>query len=239
MCILYTTITGLPTLDVTITPVNPPIVIPATGGSFNYTALVSNPGTTTTNFDVWVMVTLPNGTNFGPVFTRPGMSLAPGAQLLRNMSQTVPGSAPAGNYTYIMYGGNYTSGLVYDQSSFNFVKQGVANNNANGATWETLGWDDEISGMTQAVPDEFALYQNHPNPFNPVTSISYALPTDTYVHLAVYNTLGQQMAVLVDGWQSAGYKSVSLDASNWSSGVYFYRLEAGEFKSMKKMALIK
>jgi hypothetical protein len=239
MCILYTTMTGLPTLDVTITPVNPPIVIPATGGSFNYSVLITNPGTNTTNFDVWVMVTMPNGTNFGPVLTRLGMSLTPGGQLVRAMTQVVPASAPSGNYTYIMYGGNYNSGLVYDQSSFDFSKQGAFDNGSNSSDWEITGWEEELSGTISLIPEEYALFQNYPNPFNPVTSISYALPSASYVHLSVYNTIGQQMAVLVDGWQSAGNKSVNLDASNWSSGVYFYRLQAGDFKDMKKMILIK
>jgi hypothetical protein len=235
MCILYTTITGLPTLDVTITPVNPPIVIPAAGGSFSYTAQVSNPGTNTTNFDVWVMVTLPTGTNFGPVFIRPGMSLAPGAQLQRNMSQNVPGTAPAGNYTYIMYGGNYNSGLVYDQSSFSFAKLGVVD---NGGTWETFGWDENFGTMV-SVPSEFFLAQNYPNPFNPETTFNYGLPEAATVTLALYDVLGRQIALIFEGKQDAGYHSVKWNASGLSSGVYFYRLEAGSNVAMKKCILMK
>jgi hypothetical protein len=222
-------------LDVTITPVNPPIVIPAAGGSFSYTAQVSNPGTNTTNFDVWVMVTLPTGTNFGPVFIRPGMSLAPGAQLQRNMSQNVPGTAPAGNYTYIMYGGNYNSGLVYDQSSFSFAKLGVVD---NGGTWETFGWDENFGTMV-SVPSEFFLAQNYPNPFNPETTFNYGLPEAATVTLALYDVLGRQIALIFEGKQDAGYHSVKWNASGLSSGVYFYRLEAGSNVAMKKCILMK
>jgi C-terminal processing protease CtpA/Prc len=88
-------------------------------------------------------------------------------------------------------------------------------------------------------PATFDLYRNAPNPFNPITTIGFALPEATEVQLTVYNILGQTVAVLVDAQLEAGRNSVQWDASSMASGVYFYRLKAGDFTATKKMALIK
>ncbi|MBI5021690.1 MAG: T9SS type A sorting domain-containing protein [Ignavibacteriales bacterium] len=88
-------------------------------------------------------------------------------------------------------------------------------------------------------PQTFGLSQNYPNPFNPVTVISYQLPADIYVMLKIYDVIGQEVATLVNGLQTAGYKSVTWDANNVPSGMYFYKLSAGDFLDMKKMVLLK
>jgi hypothetical protein len=89
------------------------------------------------------------------------------------------------------------------------------------------------------MPEEFGLEQNYPNPFNPTTVIRYDLPVDAHVELKVYNMLGQEVATLVDETQSAGFKSVVWDASRMGSGVYYYRITAGSFNSVRKMILVK
>jgi len=89
------------------------------------------------------------------------------------------------------------------------------------------------------LADTYELHQNYPNPFNPKTQISYSLPQADYVMLEVYNVLGQRMAVLVDGQQSAGEHTVSWDATNFASGLYFYRIATNEFIQTKKMLLTK
>jgi len=89
------------------------------------------------------------------------------------------------------------------------------------------------------VPDEFSLSQNYPNPFNPNTIISYQLPIDNYAKLTIFDALGKEVAVLVNEKQNAGNYSVVWDGTNYSSGLYFYKLECEGFSDVKKMALIK
>ncbi len=85
----------------------------------------------------------------------------------------------------------------------------------------------------------FKLYQNYPNPFNPTTAISYQLSELSFVHLNVYNILGEKIKILVDKEQQAGNYTVNFDGNKLSSGVYFYQLRAGKFISTKKMLLLK
>jgi len=80
---------------------------------------------------------------------------------------------------------------------------------------------------------------SYPNPFNAKTVISYELPTTAHVKLEVYNLFGERVATLVDVEQEAGYKSVSWDGSEVSSGLYFYKLTAGDFSETKRMMLVK
>lgn len=89
------------------------------------------------------------------------------------------------------------------------------------------------------VPAQFTLDQNYPNPFNPSTTIRYALPERSQVLLSVFNTLGQQVATLVEGEQEVGYHEVKFGGSGLSSGVYFYRLQAGELVQTRKLLLTK
>jgi hypothetical protein len=94
------------------------------------------------------------------------------------------------------------------------------------------------------LPKEFSLSQNYPNPFNPQTVIQYALPHDCEVHITIYNILGQKVRTLVNEHQMAGYKRVEWDSKSdqgeeVASGIYFYRIHAGKFEQVKKMALIK
>jgi len=87
------------------------------------------------------------------------------------------------------------------------------------------------------LPKVFALEQNYPN--NPTTVISYQLPVAGNVSLKLYDVLGREMMTLVNGRQEAGAYNFNLNASNLSSGVYFYRLQSGNFVSTKKMMLVK
>ena len=98
-----------------------------------------------------------------------------------------------------------------------------------------VGVESEIGGL----PTEFTLSQNYPNPFNPVTVIGYALPIRSDVKLTIYNLRGEEVALLINGTVSAGNHRVIWDASNMASGVYIYKLIAGDFVQTRKMVLLK
>jgi hypothetical protein len=92
---------------------------------------------------------------------------------------------------------------------------------------------------TVQTPAEYALLDNYPNPFNPSTVISWQLAVGNFVTLKVYDVLGREVKTLVNERQAAGTHSVSFDGTKFTSGVYFYRLRAGNFISTKKMILTK
>jgi len=96
-----------------------------------------------------------------------------------------------------------------------------------------------IGDNFESAPQTYALHQNYPNPFNPVTNIRFDLRQSGHVNLAIYNVLGQKVATLVDRNLEAGNHTVTFNGSSLASGVYFYRIEAGQFSDMKKMVLMK
>ncbi|MGK9477013.1 T9SS type A sorting domain-containing protein [Melioribacter sp. OK-6-Me] len=92
---------------------------------------------------------------------------------------------------------------------------------------------------TDDLPKDFYLSNNYPNPFNPTTKINYSLSKTVNVSLKVYDVLGREVKTLVHGIQNPGSYTVTFDASDLSSGVYFYRLEAGNYSETKQMLLMK
>ncbi|MGA8263134.1 MAG: T9SS type A sorting domain-containing protein, partial [Ignavibacteriaceae bacterium] len=92
---------------------------------------------------------------------------------------------------------------------------------------------------THHIPENISLYQNYPNPFNPITTINYSIPATLYVTLKVYDLLGREVAKLVHEEKPRGVYKVNFDGSKLSSGIYFYRLQAGSFSETKKILLIK
>ena len=91
----------------------------------------------------------------------------------------------------------------------------------------------------QTVPSETKLHQNYPNPFNPSTTIQYELNRLAEVDLRVFDLLGREILVLVDGPEEPGYHRVTLDATSLASGLYFYRLQAGQFIEVRKLLVVK
>jgi hypothetical protein len=96
-----------------------------------------------------------------------------------------------------------------------------------------------INMISSEIPLTYSLYQNYPNPFNPVTNIKFDLPKSGYVEIKIFDIQGREIAQLVNQQMQPGVYSVNWDASNYPSGVYFYKIEAGDYKESKRMVLIK
>jgi hypothetical protein len=119
-------------------------------------------------------------------------------------------------------------GTSYDYATIKYSGGNLAN-------WMPV----ETTVFGQPLPQEFALHQNYPNPFNASTAISYELRAASFVSLKVYDTAGRLVTELVNGWREAGAHEVIFDGSNLASGVYLYRLTAGDFAAVQKLILLK
>jgi photosystem II stability/assembly factor-like uncharacterized protein len=151
-------------------------------------------------------------TNYGATFSSSNTGSSPNAGILFFDKAT---------YLAQMGGGVYKMSTAYNVTSTPIIVTGLSENN------------------TSVIPQTFELYQNYPNPFNPTTSINYDLPVAGNVKLTVYNNIGKEIMQLVNEYQDAGSFTVQMNGSELSSGVYYYRLSAGDVTIVKKMLLVK
>ena len=224
----------LPAVSIEIVPDDPPVTVPQ-GGSFGFTGTLTNNTEEPQVVDAWTMAVGPQKETYGPFKIRNDVALDPFETRTADFNQHVPNLAPLGFYTYVAYCGEYPS-TVIDSSFFQIE---VIAGPAGGATGWVLTGSFDRSDDPKSMPSEFALSGNYPNPFNASTAISYELPTDTHVKLEIYNLFGQKVATVVDGQQEAGYRSVTWEDSEAASGVYFYKLTAGDFTEVKRMTLLR
>jgi hypothetical protein len=226
-----------PPLTVTLTPVNPPIVIPATGGSFNYNTSVTNNSNTPQNFQYWIMVTLPTGTNYGPVLGPVALTLNPAQTIARTRTQAVPASAPAGTYVYHAYVGAYPNNITA-QAQFNFSKSAIDGaHHLAGGNWNCTG--EPFPGESENTIKNYQLCSVYPNPFNPSTTISFELRDASFVSLTVYDITGKEIAVLANGRMEAGNHIAVFDGFELASGIYFYEIKTDFGEYTGKMLLLK
>jgi len=226
---------SLPDVTIEIVPDNPPVTVPQ-GGSFGFTGTLTNNTREIQAVDAWTMAIGPQKETYGPFKMRNDVALDPLETRTRQFNQRVPNLAPLGFYTYIAYCGDYPS-TVMDSSFFEVeVIQGQFTE-ADEAGWILTG--SFLEGDLPDLPSDFALLSNYPNPFNAQTVIEYQLPVSSIVKLEIYNLLGSKVATLMNGEQEAGYKSVTWDASEVSSGIYFYKLTAGDYTETRRMMLVK
>ncbi len=162
------------------------------------------------------------------------------------MYYPIPSGYLAGDYTMCLNVGEHPD-EIWAQDCFPFVVEGLSDGTAfipypvEGAPnpFDEISKGEGLAGRGDLAPTEFALLGAHPNPFNPSTAISYQLSANSYAELTVYDIAGRQVAELVNDWRSAGLHEVAFDASDLSSGIYFARIEAGDFSAVQKMVLIK
>jgi hypothetical protein len=139
---------------------------------------------------------------------------------------------------------NSTTGLIgkwHFDSTYTDSVHGWNGTHVGTVGFDTVTWcpPNGVVPIASEVPKEFRLEQNYPNPFNPTTTIKFSLPKEGYVEIKLYDVLGKEVATLVKDPYKAGVYSVTFDGSRLASGVYFYRIEAGDFRDVKKMVLIK
>lgn len=128
----------------------------------------------------------------------------------------------------------YVNPIYYDP----FGPEGPSN--SNGQQHLAVIFENEnITNEVETTPTEFKLSQNFPNPFNPSTNIQYSIPKDNLVKLKIYDILGKELIVLVNEFKHAGSYKATFDGKDLPSGLYFYRIEAGDFVQVKKMMLVK
>ncbi|MBD3234471.1 MAG: T9SS type A sorting domain-containing protein [candidate division Zixibacteria bacterium] len=234
-------------------PENYPIEVPNSGGYFEFTAILNNETSEYYAPDVWIKVKLPNGSFYGPVQRFNNLPLPPNyGYSASGTRQNVPPAQP-GDYQYWAFAGNYPS-VTLDSNFFPFritsgdmLTMTDATRNDNwGGDWHNFGIyrgsecdpANNINQQTAGLPAMLTA-DNYPNPFNPVTTIHYALPSAGNVRLDVYNMLGQRIRTLVDDFMEAGNHRVAWNAEQYSSGVYFYVINYDEARITKRMLLVK
>ncbi len=229
-----------PPLTVALTP-EPPTSIPGGGGSFDFNIAVENHTSDPLEFDLWTIIQLPG---FGEVevLNVPDITIAADTTIDRDRTQEVPGSAPPGTYTYYAYVGDYPWHAI-DYDSFTFTKGYSDQGGSLGSPsdWPSTGegFEDLINESEFEIPNDIALLGSYPNPFNPTTTILFSLPDAGKINLSIYDISGRLVAKLANGWRDAGVHEVTFDGSGLVSGVYIYRLIAGQYEANGKMVVMK
>ncbi len=312
-----------PLVEVTLTPINPPIIIPSTGGFISYDVTVANNGVDPVTLDYWIVITGP--VTHDPLRTPHTHTLPGGMAFMRTVTQRVPGAAPTGAYTYTINVGTFPA-TVEATDSFPFEKaapqlaartgegsdaasrrasspafaggsntetarasraglamndQAAVRSNARMALdeswwsdWDDVEWtvvdaknlrrkvaleamDDansassdanSVASETEAIspeslalvtelPETVSLASPFPNPFNARTTLRFGLPEAGMVRLVVYDVLGREVAVLVDGPRSAGSHEAEFDGGGLAVGLYIVRLDAVGHSDARRMTL--
>jgi hypothetical protein len=139
------------------------------------------------------------------------------------------------------YGFDYNAALYNYEAALSEGSRGVHNTSL---THKLL--EDAIEKFNptdvkneNTIPQVYSLSQNYPNPFNPVTEIKFSIPKSSNVRISVYDAIGNEVAILLDGYKNVGNYSITWNALNFSSGIYYYKLETKDFSQVKKMILLK
>jgi hypothetical protein len=232
------TTVAAPTCD--INNIGGTYIIPASGGRLQYSIAATNSNPTTVVFDAWTKIKNPNSTWTAPLINRPDVTLSPGGNITRNLWLDVPASWTTGYYYMYLYVGDYTTTQIYDDDNIYFYKS------PSGDGWGQevrefafSKWDDDpCPTATMALPETISLNAS-PNPFNPSTNLEFALPEAGNANLVIFNSTGQKISTLVNGYREAGLHQVTWDASGLPTGIYFARIEAADRTMIQKLLLAK
>lgn len=227
-------VTSNPLLSLEVVPDTSPVIV-RQGESFDYNGTLANATPLPQTTEFWVMLDMPGYGLFGPLHHYRNISLAPEQVIETIVTQEIPQGAPLGIYSYIGYCGEYQS-FIEDSSFFEFaIIPGIK---GNGRTeWTLNGWFEDDSPTFTSSGELHA--ENYPNPFNAKSQIEFTLSETENVRLDIYNLLGQKVVTIIDSRLTAGTHSVTWDASDYSSGTYFYRLSVGGRILIKRMTLLK
>jgi hypothetical protein len=160
---------------------------------------------------------------------------------LNNFGFEVQRSAAGNEFATIGFIEGY--GTTTETKTYRFVDEDLLSGNYTYRLKQvdfngTFAYSDEVNAEVTS-PAQFELSQNYPNPFNPGTTIKFSIPQSANVSLKIFNTLGQEVSTLINQNMESGVHTINFDASELNSGIYFYRLDAGQFSEVKKMTLIK
>jgi hypothetical protein len=198
---------------------------PATNGNINLSNNASYDNMTSTK----ILNDTAASLNILLLYTKVPYTLTAGAHWLGSLRFNVSSSNACFRMSFI------NQSAVFDGSTPLAYNTGWTYTNTDTCLNNTVS----VNNITTEIPREFSLSQNYPNPFNPVTMIKFALPKASFVTLKVYDMLGREVSVLVNGQKPAGQYIVDFDASSLTSGVYFYRLESNDFVEVKRMVVLK
>ncbi len=210
---------------------DPVIVNP--GGHFTYTGVLTNNENLFQWVDVWVMIDVPGYGMYRPVMRVNNVFMNPYETLtVPNIRQNVPNIAPAGDYNYMAYCGDFDTNVI-DEAAFPFTV--AAGRSGDADSWNAEGWSDGLGN----VVSEAIITNAYPNPFNASTQISFNLVDESKVTLEVFDLMGRKVSTLANGSYSAGNHNVNWDASQYASGVYFYKLSTDNETITKRITLVK
>ncbi|MBU0520566.1 right-handed parallel beta-helix repeat-containing protein [bacterium] len=232
-------------LTVYFDAVDPPVIIPSEGGSFDYTADILCSESGYAFFDAWTELVLPDGQTMSPIALRQGRFINAGDSMHYDFELYVSTWAQPGIYEYWAKLGEYPDS-VYASDFFEFEKlpaDGIVPQQAEAYATISGGWLTEeetfpLPAMKAVLPKTM-LINCAPNPFNPETNLEFSLPVSGMASLTVYDLSGRTVTTLLDREMQAGWHEVSFDGSHLASGIYFAVLKAGEISSTQRLLLLK
>jgi len=217
-----------PLIDLALSAIDP-LIVPR-GSLFEYSVTITSNLPEPEHIDIWTLALTPGGTLVGPLWIINNFPILPGGTISADgIWQEVPVNVPLGTYTYGMRVGDYPDVIVAEDSfTFEVVQQIVTSTNIEhwiGGGYESLIEFAEAGTVydVDTLPKEYTIRTAYPNPFNPTTTITVALPEAADLTVVVYNLIGKRVAELASGRFNAGNHNLTFDATGIASGLYFVR----------------